>query len=443
MYATIIPNNVEQYGSSCRDLVNYLEKEESLSKEFTAYLDKESQLYDKDYFFNGIEDKIEDDRVATSIDKNCKGLAKNEARFYSITFNPSEKELKHLLKIAEQKAVEIQHVQKEIGLKVESLDRIKDSLMKDFLKEYAKDAMDIYANNFGRDGIESNKDLVWFGRAEKNRYYKPYDDVVKSNNKIFKQIEVATKENNVTKIIELERKLIRESDLRVGGKDEPIKAWMPKSGVNYHVHVIVSRRDVEQRYKLSPRANSRSNTEHVVGGRKCKIGFNRDQFFQQMETRFDSKYNYERSFHEFYENRKLLKENPDRYNELMYAHKAMQREVVKERLDRQIANDGLQNKGLSIGESGLKTITDKAGSRYFIDSIKPVVKAVSLGDNTIRMMRSRSKEQASKLAIDATSRFSRYAGYTNPLSMGINVVQKIGMSVYNMSKNSNRDIGYD
>ncbi|MGL5919127.1 MAG: DUF5712 family protein, partial [Bacteroidales bacterium] len=130
MYVTISPNNPDK-GTSCRDLINYMEKEESLSREFTDYLDKETSLCGEEHFFDGENNQVDKEAVQSGIDNNCKHLTKKESRFFSLTFNPSSKEIKHLEKIAEDKAIQVQAAQISMSLKPSDVEQIKDSIMKD------------------------------------------------------------------------------------------------------------------------------------------------------------------------------------------------------------------------------------------------------------------------------------------------------------------------
>lgn len=112
--------------------------------------------------------------------------------------------------------------------------------------------MDEYARNFKRPGIESGKDLLWFGKLENHRYYNHYDPEVKEG--------------------------IRKRGER-------------KEGEQMHVQIIVSRKDATNKIKLSPMNNSRgSNTEHSK-----KVGqFDRSAFKNSGERLFDEKFSFDR-----------------------------------------------------------------------------------------------------------------------------------------------------
>src|ERR1035437_316886 len=126
---------------SCSGLVNYLRKE-----------DKDKGL-GKEFYFSHDKDHVLSIDVIRSIDNNCPGIVKGEARFYSLVVAPRPDEMDH---IGNDKAR---------------------------LKQYVRDTMDIYAGNFnGKNGTSKNLsggDLVYYAKLEENRYYKGTDEAVK------------------------------------------------------------------------------------------------------------------------------------------------------------------------------------------------------------------------------------------------------------------------
>lgn len=120
------------------------------------------------------------------------------------------------------------------------------------LKEYAVKIMDEYARNFNRAGVNSSRDLVWFAKVENHRYYTHNDREVK---------------NGLKKRGEL------------------------KQGDQRHIQVIVSRKDLTNKIKLSPMNSSRGkNIEHSK-----KMGqFDRLAFKQCGETLFDRQFSFDR-----------------------------------------------------------------------------------------------------------------------------------------------------
>ncbi|MFV0239036.1 MAG: MobB family relaxase [Lacrimispora sphenoides] len=359
MYITVTKGSTP----ACTGLVNYLSKEDG-SRDFAEYLTKEDRINgEREGFFNGSGDHIEKGAVIDGIDNNTSKLSKEETRFYSLTINPSSKELEHIGRIAYREALKIE--QSASGQKFWDAEK---EITKNLLKEYTTRVMDEYARNFGREGLESNKDLVWYGKVEQDRYWKYNDKEVQENKKTDRNIARVEKDKKLTdiqreiKIAQLRKEYILESDCRKNGKDIPIREMMPKNGNNYHIHVIVSRKDKEQKYKLSPLAKARSNDSHKIDGKQCKIGFDRNNFAQQTETRFDSTFEYKRAWRESLEAYKLAKENPELYKEKV--KEEIQKEYKERQQERSRQNDrSLQRSAERAGVSVLYNVANAAGMK--------------------------------------------------------------------------------
>jgi len=69
-----------------------------------------------------------------------------------------------------------------------------------------------------------------------------------------------------------------------------------------HAHIIVSRKDITNRKKLSPQTNHRNTKTGAVKG-----GFNRDNFFKLCEYTFDRGFNHQRDFKTSYDYQNTLK----------------------------------------------------------------------------------------------------------------------------------------
>lgn len=218
MYINITDNKEASNKGSSGGLVNYLEKE-----------NRTDELKQPELWFNGNRQDVEAYEVRRALDGNNAKLGRNEARFFLINVCPSQKELEHL--------------RKSVG----------DPDVKNVLKLYTEKVMDEYARNFKRAGIAGNKDLLWFGKVEHNRYYSHKDAAVKDGSR------------------------------RRGEK---------KSGNQLHIQVIVSRRDITNKIKLSPMNSSKGrNVEHSK-----KMGqFDRMAFKQCGEHLFDEQFGFERN----------------------------------------------------------------------------------------------------------------------------------------------------
>lgn len=221
MFINVTPSETGDNKGSSGALVNYLEKENHLQVEKGRGLGQEN-------WFNGSAGEIFRQEVRVRIDRNTRKLGRDESKFYLINISPSQKEIAHLIgKFGEQGA-------------------------KEKLKEYAVKAMDKYALNFKRPGINSHKDLLWYGKFENYRYYKHTD----------KEVKNGTKQKG-------ER----------------------KEGKQMHIQIIVSRKDITNTVKLSPENKSKGkNIAH-----SAKLGqFDRNAFKQSGEDLFDVFFGFDR-----------------------------------------------------------------------------------------------------------------------------------------------------
>src|SRR5690606_15177570 len=122
------------------------------------------------------------------------------------------------------------------------------------------------------------------------------------NKKILKKIEKTKDVNQLKKLNESLHK-----DYFSG---EAIKEGVAKGGVNYHVHIVVSRHDKtndpRSKLSLSPMSKYREQNSHLNNQKNKTIGFNRDAFFQNAEKTFDDFFNYNRDYSKSYE---VMKKN--------------------------------------------------------------------------------------------------------------------------------------
>lgn len=204
------------------------------SGQLVHYLDKENRLFDKEkeLWFNGETANIQSYHVKHAFDGNVAKLSRNDAKFFLVNISPSQKEIAYL------KAV------------------LGEENMAAAMKVFATKVMDEYARNFNRKGIESAKDLLWFGKMENHRYYSYRDKEVINGTK--KRGEI-------------------------------------KDGEQMHVQIIVSRKDITDRIKLSPMNNSKGKNE----AHSKKLGqFNRLAFKQSGELLFDKMFGFDRGLKE-------------------------------------------------------------------------------------------------------------------------------------------------
>ena len=235
MHVNITKSETGNNKGSSSQLVAYLEKENRVAEQLNK---KEHQ---PEYWFNQESNTIQPYEVRQSIDSNIAKLSKDDAKFFLINISPSEKEI---LFLKEQYGGE--------GAK-------------ERLKDYANKVMDAYAKNFKRNGVEGNKDLVYYGKLENHRYY------------TYKDLEV------------------RKGRAKKGDM---------KPGEQMHVQIIVSRKDASNSIKLSPLNNSKgTNAEHSQ-----KVGqFDRVAFKQATESLFDRTFGYDREISESFHYANTLK----------------------------------------------------------------------------------------------------------------------------------------
>ena len=207
------------------------------------YLDKEQRLLEDlrpEHWFNGTRDQVPSTEIRRSLDNNIGKLSRDDAKFFLINISPSQKEIAFL--------------KGQYGNDTKAQ-----------FKAYAAKVMDEYARNFNRPGIENNKDLMWFAKLENHRYYSHKDPEVKQG-------------------------------LKKRGERKP--------GEQMHIQVVVSRKDITNKIKLSPMNKSRGkNVEHSK-----KLGqFDRSLFINSGEKLFDRTFGFDRKLEETFEYAKTQK----------------------------------------------------------------------------------------------------------------------------------------
>ena len=152
------------------------------SSRLMNYLTGNAEKIDKDdLFFNSLEENLSKKEVMQRLDFNVKGLRDTDHKFFSISVNPSQDELKAI-----------------------GSDKAK-------FKSYVKTTMRNYAKAFKGMGIEE-KDLVWAGIIHEKRFYTELD-------------EYNFKKKNGQ------------------GATIPFRSGQGKPGFQMHAHILVSARD--------------------------------------------------------------------------------------------------------------------------------------------------------------------------------------------------------
>lgn len=194
------------------------------------YLEKENRanLTRDERWFNGNSQQIYPHEVRMQIDRNVAKLTREDSKFLLLNISPSQQEIQHLI------------------------DRYGEDKLEENLKAYSTQVLDAYAKNFKRNSVNSHQDLLWFAKVEQFRYYGHQDKEVKNGQK------------------------------QRGDK---------KDGQQWHIQVIVSRKDKSNKIKLSPYNTSKGkNQEHSK-----KLGqFNRVAFKAAGESLFDELFAFNR-----------------------------------------------------------------------------------------------------------------------------------------------------
>jgi hypothetical protein len=250
MYITITPQKLGD---------NYLQS----ASDFVAYLEKENEgkpIDELEHFFNQYGEEISGKEVITEIDGNTAKLKKTEPKFYSITVNPSQYELKNIQNHSEE------------------------------LKRYTRELMKEYAKAFNRE-IDGRPitvdDIKYYAKIEHQRTYKGNDKATRENapytakiarlkNEIQK-IERGEMKGNPKKKVQEIKQLEKDAPHKQNGK--MITQGMVKEDSHTHIHIIVSRKDMSNSYSLSPGSKYKAS-EVVMNGKTVKRGFNRDDFFK-------------------------------------------------------------------------------------------------------------------------------------------------------------------
>lgn len=278
-------------GSSAA-LANYLEKED-LEIEKKAFENGEIPDERKG-FFSHKKDVVKKEEVINRIDNNKKKLGREDAKFYSITLSPSEKEQKHILKNITNKEVS----------SISELDKQELKAYEKELQSYTRNSMNEYANHFNRKDLNNGSQLVYFGKVEHNRTFKGTDKEVKNG-------------------------------LAKSGENKP--------GFNSHIHIIVSRKDSEQRLKLSPMANERNNAKAKVNNKTVQRGFDRNLYNVKAEKVFDKQFNYKRELDERVEHRIQASKDIEKSTKI----ELISDPNKKEELQKEIINDFDKKNGYS------------------------------------------------------------------------------------------------
>lgn len=264
-------NAIGKNTGSVENLVDYLDKENTGKDEL-----------EKDQFFNQDGAHFSAAAVQRDIDNNKAKLKKSDTKFYMVTVNPSQAELRHF-----------GHDEQRF-------------------QTYVNDLMDKYAENFNRtfpDGTPlTGSDIMYYAKIEHDRTYKfnekRFEKEILFNKELEKQIykkgESLDQIENPKQRIKIQKDLdLLKSRLIRNSEGTIIKEGNLKDGNNLHAHIIISRLDKSQKMQLSPMANHKSS-KNKINGQEASIGFDRDKFVQSGEKLFDKNFAYNREYKKSY-----------------------------------------------------------------------------------------------------------------------------------------------
>jgi hypothetical protein len=231
----IIPHLQSEKGNnfdSCSKYAKYISK------------DTEGKLFNSQGIFVDVEEAI------NAIDSHSKGgIRRNEAKWYAPVYSLSEEESLHI-------ATSVLDFQRPIS-NFDDLSEIEQEKYNQKVKVFALNLQTEMAQNFNKQnlGINDKDDILWFGSVENRRKYTGYDEEVKQGQ---------------------------------------AKQGQQKKGFNTHIHIVQSRKALNEKKSLvSPMANARTKTHQGAG-------FDRNVFYNKAEQAFDAFFGYQRK-----ENRKF------------------------------------------------------------------------------------------------------------------------------------------
>jgi hypothetical protein len=249
--------------------------------------------------------------------------------------------------------------------------------------------MDIYAQNFGRENVKDGNDLVYFAKIEEDRTYKHYDSLVKENNAIGHKI-IATRvelydcqdKNNSEGVADALSKIQRlESEYhRVDGK--VITSGMKKPGLNFHVHVVVSRNNKGQSTKLSPFSKSRGGVQKLNGGKvgqEYKQGFDHEAFKVKAGKKFNEKTGYISRVNDAYKVRSpAVRNNKQATFHSMPGKNALVNNVKNQVIGNDFADEKKVIKAVTTAASMLNDPT-----QTIVSKLKSKIKQILQADNVL------------------------------------------------------------
>lgn len=249
-----------------------------------------------------------------------------------------------------------------------------------------------FDESFKRD--MDGRDLLYFGQVEHTRKY-TLEDAKRDIKQIKGNISKAEEDRLANLIISRKEgvskdslsKIERTKDIRVA--EIYSRIGRVKEGLQSHVHIIVSRRDIDNKLKLSPFANAR-NANNQLDGRKVQIGFDRKKFVQITEKKFDQTFEYKRQYWDSFKHR-------------LDSKKLLSRKIEKT-FEQSVKNSLYRSSG--FGKVG-HTIEHASKVKDPLDAARLLVSQNAIAGNTLRAI----------------------TNATNPYKMAIDIARKLGKQI--------------
>ncbi|MCG8758101.1 DUF5712 family protein, partial [Tenacibaculum finnmarkense] len=182
---------------------------------------------------------------------------KDQWKYVEVEYNPSQAEQKQIIESATGRT--------DVN-EWKDLTKAEQQQVKEEFTQYVREAQDVQAQNYNRESIKNGSDLKYYGKIETQRRYKGDSKEVKQGT-------------------------AKQGDL--------------KAGLNMHCHIIQSRKAIDKKTKLAPTSKHRGQSSKS----NIKQGFDRNEFYNKIEQKFDKKFNYNRDVKQTFEWKKANKLN--------------------------------------------------------------------------------------------------------------------------------------
>lgn len=215
-------------------------------------------------------------------------------------------------------------------LEHEDLERLEKNKSVENFFSHDKDSVDA---NFIIDSIDNNRKklckedakffVITVSLSDKeNKHLLKYDGGISEQLKSFVRKEV------MEKYAANFNKGIKGEDLMYFAKIHHDRKSDSKNELNAHCHIVVSRKTLDGKMKISPMTNHINTKSGAIKG-----GFSRVNFYDQVEKAYDNKFIYARQFQESFEFNKGMKKGSSKEIKLLMEKQFFTNEDKKKQLD--------------------------------------------------------------------------------------------------------------